>query len=128
MLAPKRTQITAASGAFTDDERGLWLPMLVGSRIYNNFHPPVFSDVDVKLAGVVASSQRAKQLNATMVLIDRIGPVDASTSGQEGIYSTIDNREHLLEYALSVLYGVEYWPRMNSRPNSYRARNRAVLR
>ena len=117
-----------AAGTFSTEEQGLWLPILVGSRVYNAYSPPVFGDVASKLAGVVADTLQAKQLNATMTLIDRIGPTDASTSGAEGTYATMENREGLIEYAFSVLYGANYWTRIHSVPHSYRARNRAVLR
>lgn len=109
MLSPKRSQIEAAAGTFGQEEIDLWFPILVGSRVYKR-NPEFFSDLESKLAGVVADTTQAKQLNATMTLIDRIGPTDASVDGAE-IYSTLDNREGLIEYVLSALYGAAYRPR-----------------
>jgi hypothetical protein len=59
----------------------------------------------------VSGSLRGKQLDATLKLIDRMGPVDATSEGTEGHFSTLDNREGLIEYAMSVLYGKAFWPR-----------------
>lgn len=130
MLSPKRATIEGASGAFSDSERDLWLPLLTGSAIYRRTFPN-FEDVESKLLSVEVDSLQAKQLNATMVLLDRIGPVAASTTGQDGTYSTVENREGLLEYAFAVLYGAEFWSMLISgwsRPVSYGVKNRAIIR
>lgn len=109
MLSPKSSDILLNAGTFGADERGLWLPVLVGSRLYAR-SPMNFTDMETKLSAIANASLQAKQLNETMKLIDRIGPVDASTTGQEGEFSTLDNREGLIEYALSVIYGGVFWP------------------
>lgn len=74
--------------------------------------PASFTDVQSKLDAVANTSLQAKQLNETLKLIDRLGPVDASSTGTEGEFSTLDNREGLIEYAMSVLYGSVFWPRL----------------
>lgn len=116
MLSPKTSKILLDAGAFTDETRGLWLPILTGSRLYASY-PQGFTDIQGRLAAVVATSLKAKQLNQTLLLIDRIGPVDASTTGLEGEFSTLDNREGLIEYAMAAIYGSVFWPRMGAIPS-----------
>lgn len=111
MLSPKSAAILLNTGTFGADERGIWLPVLVGSRLYMR-SPANFSDVKSKLDAVATGTLQAKQLNETLKLIDRIGPVDASSSGTEGDFSTLDNREGLIEYAMATLYGGVFWPRL----------------
>jgi hypothetical protein len=111
MLSPKSADITADAGSFDDTSRALWLPVLTGSALFSRAVVN-FGDVKQKLAGVQSGSTQAKQLNQAMRLIDRIGPVDASTSGQEGTYATLANREGLIEYAFAVLYGQGFLPRL----------------
>lgn len=113
MLSPKSSDITANNGAFDSDAKALWLPVLTGSRIFSRATVN-FGDVKSKLDGVQASSIQAKQLNETMKLIDRLGPVNASTKGSEGEFSTLDNREDLIEYAFAVLYGQAFLPRLTN--------------
>jgi hypothetical protein len=111
VLSPKSSLITLNAGTFTDNERGLWLPVLVGSRIYSAYSGN-FSDLVERLAGVVDASLRAKQLNEAMVLLDKIGPVDAQGKTQEGDFDTLNNREGYIEYAIAVLYGVDFLPKL----------------
>lgn len=114
MLSPKTPDITANAGVWDADQKGLWIPILVGSRLYQQ-QPQSFTDLDSKLDRVVAGELKAKQLGATLVLIDRMGPVDAtSEGGADGHFSTLDNREGLIEYALATLYGKVFWPRTSN--------------
>lgn len=110
MLSPKKTQINNASDEFGQTERDDWLPVLVGSETYR-LAAQNFQDIDKKLAAIQSGTRQAKQMNAAYALIDRIGPTDASTTGVEGEYSTLDNREGFIEYALSILYGAAFRPR-----------------
>lgn len=110
MLSPKSEKITANLGAWDADQKGLWLPVLVGSRLYQR-SPSSFTDLEKRLDAVTQGSMKAKQLNETMVLIDRMGPVDATSDGSDGKFSTLDNREGFIEYALAALYGGVFWPR-----------------
>jgi hypothetical protein len=113
MLSPKRTQITAASDTFGQEEREDWLPLLAGSRTYREASQN-FVDLETKLNGISTGTRKAKQLNATYVLLDKIGPVAAGAPSSEGEYSTQENREGLLDYALSVLYGTAFVPRFTT--------------
>lgn len=111
MLSPKSSDITANTGTWTQLEKDLWLPILTGSRLYQRF-PQNFGDLQSRLDAVTAGSTKAKQMGATLVLIDRLGPVDAtSEGGADGHFSTLDNREGLIEYALATLYGGVFWPK-----------------
>jgi hypothetical protein len=110
VLSPKKSQIDDASDVFGQTERDDWLPVLVGSRTYRTAAQN-FGDVDTKLAAIQTGTRKAKQLNAAMKLIDRIGPIDAASKGVEGDYSTLENREGFIEYALSILYGAAFQPR-----------------
>lgn len=110
MLSPKSSRITAATGTWDANTKGLWLPILVGSRLYART-PENFTDIQSKLDAVVSGSLQAKQLEATLTEIDKLGPVDATSEGFEGHFSTLDNREGLIEYALATLYGGVFWPR-----------------
>lgn len=111
MLSPKTSDITANAGTWDNDQVGLWLPIMLGSRLYQRA-PTNFTDIESKLSAVVNGSLKAKQLGATLVLIDRLGPVDASATGSDGKFSTLDNREGLIEYAMATLYGGVFWPRL----------------
>jgi hypothetical protein len=113
MLSPKSTDIAANSGTWTQLEKDLWLPILTGSRLYQRV-PQNFGDLQTKLNAVTPTSTQAKQLGATLTLIDRLGPVDATSEGSDGKFSTLDNREGLIEYALATLYGGAFWPRWAS--------------
>lgn len=112
MLSPKSSSITdpANTGVWDATTKGLWLPILVGSQLYG-LMPQNFTDLETKLNAVVSGSLQGKQLQATLPLIDRLGPVDASSTGTDGEFSTLKNREGLIEYAMSVLYGSAFWPR-----------------
>ena len=112
MLSPRTADITANDGAWDADQKGLWLPILVGSRLYQQT-PSNFSDLESKLDEVTQGSLKAKQMNEALKLIDRLGPVDASTNGSDGEFSTLDNREGFIEYALATLYGGVFWPRLS---------------
>jgi len=113
MLSPKKSQINAASGTFGQEERDDWLPLLAGSRTYREASQN-FGDLETQLGKIQPNSRKAKQLNATYTLIDKIGPVAAGAPSSEGEYSTQENREGLLDYALSVLYGPKFVPRFTS--------------
>lgn len=111
MLSPKTALVTANLGAFDDMTRGIWLPILAGSRLYS-VASSNFPDIVGRLAGVETGSLRAKQLNETLKLIDKIGPVDAGVNNNQGEYSTLENREDLIEYAFAVIYGNDMMPRL----------------
>jgi len=121
VLNPKTQQITDASDVFGQTERDDWLPVLVGSRTYRTAAQN-FADVDAKLAAIQSGTRKAQQLNAAMTLINRIGPVDASSTGVEGDYSTLENREGFIEYAFAILYGAAFMPRFQVQ-NSSSVRN-----
>lgn len=124
MLSPKKTQIDNASGTFGQTERDDWLPLLSGSLIYKSASQN-FTDLESRLAAIETGSRKAKQLNATYTLLDRVGPVAAASKGAEGEYSTMENREGFIEYAFSVLYGASFRPRFIV-PGSTSVRNNPV--
>lgn len=111
MLSPRTSDVTANNGAWDADQKGIWTPILVGSRLYQQ-NPSSFTDLQAKLDAVENGSLKAKQLNEALKLIDQMGPVDASSSGSDGEFSTLDNREGFIEYALATLYGSVFWPRL----------------
>lgn len=113
MLSPKTSKVLANAGTFDDVTRGTWLPILTGSRIYSSASSN-FPDIAGRLSGVENGSLRAKQLNETLLLIDRIGPTHAGVNNNQGEYSTLENREDLIEYAFAVLYGNDLRPRLLS--------------
>lgn len=119
MLSPKTSAITDPLnvGTWGETEKGLWLPILTGSRLYQKA-PGSFGDLQSRLDAVEDGSLKAKQLSATLVLIDQLGPVDAGAAPEEGTFSTLDNREGLIEYALSTLYGASFWPNMRASMSS----------
>jgi len=124
MLSPKTADITADPGTFDDTSRALWLPLLVGSRLFERAALN-FGDVRARLNAVQSASLQAKQLNQALRLIDRIGPVDASAPQSDGEFSTLANREGLIEYAFAVLYGQGFLPRLQFR--SVAVPNQAVF-
>lgn len=115
MLSPKTSDITdpGNTGTWNAETKGLWLPILTGSRLYQK-SPASFGDLDSRLDAVEDGSLKGKQLSAALVLIDQLGPVDAGAAPEEGTFSTLDNREGLIEYALSTLYGADFWPTLRA--------------
>lgn len=109
IIPPKDSAINAASTTFGATERQKWLPLLVGSEVFRRAQVN-FADVKTRLDVIPENPLQAQQLNAAYRAIDRLGAINASTSGADGTYSIAENREGLIEYALTVIYGAGFQP------------------
>ncbi|MGI8655474.1 MAG: hypothetical protein ACR2LC_09670 [Pyrinomonadaceae bacterium] len=90
-------------GTLTEIARASWETLIRGSALYHA-KSGLYPDLTAKLA--VVNGVKAKQMSAVLDRIDLLGDKVSSLKGYAGGVnsSTVEKRNALIEYGLSVLY------------------------